>query len=250
MSNTFFYFSFSIMFIPSLSLYDEKLNGQLKWGREAYKTYYDSVDDGRLIARFKLMLDEDSLPDKEHVTAIEVISTYLSVLHKKILAEMESVADDTKKIRYCLTVPTIWSDSSKSVMRQAAILAGIIGTKDHPCRLMLVNEPEAAAIFYSQDKKLQEMYKTKSRVLIIDAGGGTVDMAVYDFTKNNDTYDIDEVTIGSGKVCGSSFLDDNFRELVRQKFFALDYIAQPYTIEKMVENFVTTIKVSITLIPL
>ncbi|KAI8888877.1 actin-like ATPase domain-containing protein [Backusella circina FSU 941] len=238
-------FDFSKMFIPSLSLYDEKLDGQLEWGTEAYKTYYESVDEGRLITRFKLMLDEDSLPADQQVTAIEAISTYLNVLHQKILTEMTGITEK-KKIRYCLTIPTIWSDSSKSVMRQAAILAGIIDTSDHPSRLMLVNEPEAAAIFYSQDKKLKEIYKAKSRVLVIDAGGGTVDMAVYDFEKRKDTYDINEVTIGTGKICGSSFLDDNFRELIREKCFAIDYIAQPYTIEKMVDYFVQKIKTKFT----
>jgi molecular chaperone DnaK (HSP70) len=235
------------MFIPSLALWDEKLFEQQITGKEAYTQYYKTEQEGRLLARFKLLLDNYTNGGWEDISALEAISSYLKSLHKVILEKLRVILKDEKntKYRYCLTVPAIWGDSAKRLMRQAIVAAGIIKFNDHPDRLMLINEPEAAAQFYARDPEVAKS-KEKTRMLICDAGGGTVDMAVYDYIKQRDgSYTMEAITAGTGKICGSSFLDDNFRRVIVEKCNRINYIASPYTIEQMVDQFTQRIKVSL-----
>lgn len=72
--------------------------------------------------------------------------------------------------RYCLTVPAMWSDRAKALMREAAVIAGLVKENDHRDRLMLISEPEAAAI-YCEKKCEQFNLKSGDRFMICDAGG-------------------------------------------------------------------------------
>lgn len=64
----------------------------------------------------------------------------------------------------------MWSDRSKQAMRMAAIESGIIDKDDHPDRLMLISEPEAAAIYCEQTSDQFDM-KDGDEFMICDAGG-------------------------------------------------------------------------------
>lgn len=235
------------MQIPSFSLYDQRLHEQKLWGTEAYQNYYGPANSGKLLARFKLLLNEISSENFDELTAVKYIASYLKALHAKILEVMETLIgkEGAWNFRYCLTIPTIWSDKTKKYMRDAAVMAEIISKQDHPCRLMLVNEPEAAAMFYTKDKQFVELFQGKSqlRALVCDAGGGTVDMATYELLKQASGYSIDEVTPGSGGICGASFLDDRFRKLISKKCYDMDIQISDYVLEQMVNYFATSIKV-------
>ena len=64
----------------------------------------------------------------------------------------------------------MWSDKSKQAMRDAAILAGIINEDDHHDRLMLISEPEAAAIYCEKTCEQFDM-ADGDEFMICDAGG-------------------------------------------------------------------------------
>lgn len=64
----------------------------------------------------------------------------------------------------------MWSDKAKATMREAAIMAGLIKEDDHRDRLMLISEPEAAAL-YCEKKCDQFNLKHNDRFMICDAGG-------------------------------------------------------------------------------
>lgn len=235
------------MQIPTLSLYDHRAHELKLWGTEAYQNYYSPHNSGKLLARFKLLLNDLTTEGYDEYTAIDAIARYLRALHGAILKRMkELLGDESTNFRYSLTVPTIWSDKTKKNMREAALTAGIIQRHDHPCRLMLVNEPEAAAMFYSKDTYFTRMFPDKNsfRALVCDAGGGTVDMATFEYNKSKDGgYSIDEVTAGSGGICGASILDDKFRKLIDEKCYALQYLPTGYVREQMVNQFALEIKV-------
>ena len=73
-----------------------------------------------------------------------------------------------QQLSYVITVPAIWSDKAKELTRRAAGTAGI------PRRqLMLITEPEAAAVFCATLCKEVDL-QTGDRFLVCDAGGGTV----------------------------------------------------------------------------
>lgn len=236
------------MQIPSFSLYDQRLHEQKLWGTEAYKNYYSPENSGKLLARFKLLLNEITNENFDELIAVKYIASYLKALHAKILETMDKLLGKGEfKFRYSLTVPTIWSDRTKKYMRDAAVMAEIIRDYDHPCRLMLVNEPEAAAIFYTKSPDFVDKFQGKEKMcaLVCDAGGGTVDMATYDLSKVPEGgYSLDEVTPGSGGICGASFLDDRFRKLISRKCYDMDYRVSDYELEQMVNQFAIEIKVS------
>ena len=73
----------------------------------------------------------------------------------------------------------MWSDHAKAAMREAAIRAGLVQRGDHPERLMLISEPEAAAL-YCEKKSEQFNLVHGQRFMICDAGGGTVDLIVFE----------------------------------------------------------------------
>ncbi|KAL9548488.1 hypothetical protein PS6_006583 [Mucor atramentarius] len=265
-------FDKTTMQLPTLSLYDESLRQQKYWGKEAFDDYYKSGESGKLMSRFKLYLDEVDRNDENEQLIINAISNYLRALNDKIKETMESLFPDTpKKYRYCFTVPTIWSDKMKRVMRDIVTCAGIVSKDDPPNKLLLVNEPEAAAIFYANDIKTdffktyfeKNPQRTTVRTLICDAGGGTVDMATYEYFKKDkggeyvvcdagagtvdlatfeSKYYIDEITAGTGSLCGSSFLDDAFRKYIQKECYDKDYNVSNYEREQMVLHFILNIK--------
>ncbi|CEP09549.1 hypothetical protein [Parasitella parasitica] len=247
----------NLMQLPTLSLYDESLTQQKYWGKEAFDDYYHSGESGKLMSRFKLYLDNIDEHGENEMVIINAISNYLRALNEKINQVMETKFPKTyKKYRYCFTVPTIWNDQMKRVMRDTVTSAGIISKQDSPNRLLLVNEPEAAAIFYANDSNTdyfksylkENPQKTKVRTLICDAGGGTVDTATYEYFKkeNCSKYFIDEVTAGSGSLCGSSFLDDAFRKFIKHECYVRNYIVSSYELEQIVLNFILAIKEKFT----
>jgi molecular chaperone DnaK (HSP70) len=74
-----------------------------------------------------------------------------------------------------MTVPAIWTDKAKAMMREAAIKAGIIDGHDPLERLVFVAEPEAAAA-YCENKYNAWNLSHECRFMIVDAGGGTIDL--------------------------------------------------------------------------
>ncbi|KAG0199500.1 Heat shock 70 kDa protein 12A [Mortierella sp. NVP41] len=210
---------------PTLNLYTE-VNGKYKmmeWGWKS-KLEMDSPSASKhiQISQYKPYLDENLVlaPWKNIVSVPDAISDYLYALHEyaveKILQEF-GPSYSRKCFRYCLTVPAMWSDKAKDVMRRAAIRAKLITEADHPERLTLVSEPEAAALYCKRACKQYDL-EDGDRFLICDAGGGTVDLIVYDIQLSSQGQRLSEVTKGHGASCGSMFIDMNFRNLLIQKF--------------------------------
>lgn len=149
------------------------------------------------------------------------IGDYLKVLHEYVLEDVTrgfAKNYDPSTFRYCLTVPAMWSDKAKHDMREAAIHAGLVSVNDPQDRLILISEPEAAAL-YCEKMCEQVNMKRGDRMLICDAGGGTVDLIVFEVLKDSleSNQRLKEVTKGMGESCGSVFLDYNFKALMEEK---------------------------------
>ncbi|KAF9401850.1 hypothetical protein BGX21_000360 [Mortierella sp. AD011] len=196
-----------------------------------------------LIQKFKLFLDSDLAPYlsplPNAINPQAAISDYLRVMHTHAINEITKnsaggVVFDQSHIQYCLTVPAMWTDAAKGVMRQTAIQAGLIQPSDPSHRLLLVSEPEAAAM-YCERKCEQFNLRNGDRFMICDAGGGTVDLIVFQVDYSSGTRKLIEVTRGSGASCGSGFLDENFSMLLRQKLQRYDL--QPKAWAQIMEEF-------------
>jgi len=112
-------------------------------------------------------------PDLPNKKALDFAGDYLTRICKFVLEEILPSRYgarflENQQISYVLTVPAIWSDKAKELTRQAAIMAGIPRRK-----LMLITEPEAAALFCATLCNEVDL-RQGDRFLVCDAGGGTV----------------------------------------------------------------------------
>ncbi|KAK0387829.1 hypothetical protein NLU13_4074 [Sarocladium strictum] len=149
---------------------------------------------------------------------IDVAADYLFKLRQAMRAALQKTLGEVfnreeRNIRYYLTVPAIWNDAGKAATRAAAIQAGFL-RDENDNRLTLVSEPEAAALFCSKIGLLN--LKVHDAVLIVDCGGGTVDLIAYEVEEEN-PFTVAECTAGSGDSCGSTALNRNFSNILRTK---------------------------------
>ncbi|KAF9423166.1 hypothetical protein BGZ94_008383, partial [Podila epigama] len=213
--------------VPTISLYKLDSPDFLDWGYPARAVMMTpNAKKHLLLSKFKLQLDDQQEyiePLPLGIKPLDAISDYLGKFHSHVVKEaMKNFGStyDQSHIQYCLTVPAMWSDRAKHVMRLAAVRAGMIKEDDPAHRLIIVSEPEAAAM-YCQSKGDQFNLQKHDRFLICDAGGGTVDLIVFEVVDVNPETGIRslrEVTRGHGASCGSAFLDANMEKLLREKF--------------------------------
>ncbi|OCB85968.1 actin-like ATPase domain-containing protein [Sanghuangporus baumii] len=215
--------------IPTCLLYDES-GRVLAWGLEAKNA---SPMPGTVRCEwFKLFLEPRALreghidprlpslpPGKK---AIDLIIDFLSCMweyaKEEITRTIGAVADlDSADV--WLTVPAAWDAKGCELMREAALSAGLVQQfsatdRNWEDRLHIITEPEAAAVHCAHLTNLHRL-KPSQNFMICDAGGGTVDLAVYKIIGELANLEIAEVCARSGANCGSLFLDLRFRELVR-----------------------------------
>jgi hypothetical protein len=149
---------------------------------------------------------------------IDVAADYLFHLRQAMRNQLQKTLGEVfnreeRNIRYYLTVPAIWNDAGKAATRAAAIQAGFL-RDDNDNRLTLITEPEAAAMFCSKTGLLN--LKIHDAVLIVDCGGGTVDLISYEVEEET-PFSVAECTAGSGDSCGSTALNRNFSNILRAK---------------------------------
>lgn len=160
-----------------------------EWGNGArLAVLKPNLKDLTLLKCFKLHLSDNNeygetpplTVGAETLDPITPISDYLKLFHEYVMDELRKGFANNygpERFRYCLTVPAIWSDRAKTTMREAAIRSGII-TRDDPVeRLILISEPEAAAL-YCEKRSDSWNLQHGDKFMIVDAGGGTVDLIV------------------------------------------------------------------------
>ncbi|KAG0204323.1 Heat shock 70 kDa protein 12A [Mortierella sp. GBA30] len=235
--------------VPTCNLYGPGSKEILEWGYPAkiamtkppYKNHV-------LLSKYKLHLDESSdapQPLPNGLTVVDAIADYLRLFHAHVLQEALKgfgSAFEQHHIQYCLSVPAMWTDHAKALMRQAAIQAGMITPLDPAHRLLLISEPEAAAL-YCEKKCDQFSIGHGQRFMICDAGGGTVDLIVFEVNVGPQGRTLREVTRGSGHSCGSIFLDERMETLLRRKFSKWrDRGLTPANWVALMETFVHNVK--------
>ncbi|KAJ5339952.1 hypothetical protein N7452_006680 [Penicillium brevicompactum] len=205
--------------VPTVFSYEDK---GVRWGYQVDQSAYRGKKQ-QPIRGVKLLLDESQKyrydPAKESEktlktlkrSPVEASGDYLGkiVAHARdILLRRFGTALEAMDLQYVLTVPAVWSDKAKDSTRQAAYAAGIDFAK-----LTLLSEPEAAAVYAI--RTMEKDLATKGDCFVVcDAGGGTVDIITYR-VKEVAPMRFEEVTEGTGAVCGSVMLDERFDALIR-----------------------------------
>ncbi|KAI3333754.1 hypothetical protein F4824DRAFT_490685 [Ustulina deusta] len=212
--------------VPTKLHYDEY--GELSWG-------FKIPAGVETIEWFKLLLlnDEDlqnHLQDSSHLhdakkslsklgkNAVQLIGDYLKVLWDHALTQIQNAKGqaliDGMPFEVVVTVPAIWTDYSRCRMREAAGLAGIL--KDRIAgrtTLSFISEPEAAAIATMPELENRGDLQVGDSIIVLDAGGGTVDIISYKINK------LEPLSVSEcveGALCGGTFLDKEFESLLKQ----------------------------------
>lgn len=122
------------------------------------------------------------------------------------------------ELKYVLTVPAIWSERATQRTKRAFQDAMDLRGNQN---ITVLSEPEAAAI--------SELQRSKARIanegecfMILDAGGGTVDLISYVIRQLHPLV-VDEAVRGSGDVCGGATVTDRFRTWLVSKIGDLEF---------------------------
>ncbi|VDI54468.1 Hypothetical predicted protein [Mytilus galloprovincialis] len=206
------------------------------FGYEAENRYAELVMDGEqddyyYFHRFKMSLHNnknvkgDMVLEEitgKPVPAIDVFALSIKALVKHLMDALETRGTGVKPndIQWVLTVPAIWADNSKQFMRKSAEKAGI--QKDN---LLISLEPEAASIYcqHLPTEKLSgaesgfTMSNVGTKYMIVDLGGGTVDITVHEKLAGGC---LTEISRATGGDCGGTSIDAEFIELLAKIFGA------------------------------
>jgi len=198
------------------------------WGHEAYRMWRGrranpDLQGFKLVRGYKMSLNPERRPpttrglmainDREK-RANKLIAHYLHEIYAIAVREIGKRGYSPSDIRWCITVPAMWNDYEKQVMRRAAEAAGISGDK-----LSLTYEPEAAAYYArvagvklagraDNDRMPPTLDSPGCRFIVADCGGGTVDLTAF---QTDDDGGFSEISRSDGAAAGSYYLNEAFR---------------------------------------
>jgi molecular chaperone DnaK (HSP70) len=134
-------------------------------------------------------------------------------MYKVSLGYGQELLADTD-VQWVLTVPAIWNDFGKSFMRKAAFKAGLM--KDELSdNLILVLEPEGAALAVHVGQAVFGILNVGSRFMVLDCGGGTIDITAHQVTSLM-PLKMKAITIPSGGDWGGDYVNVEFKKFLRE----------------------------------
>ncbi|EEA19166.1 conserved hypothetical protein [Talaromyces marneffei ATCC 18224] len=221
--------------VPSMLSYDmTNSNGPqvTAWGYGTKSSTYTYTwfklglgqDQGQEIYDDTLLYDGlGSIKCPDNLTYSDLAIDYLRHFYQHllgILREQERTKTfELLSFHFILAVPAGWPDVSRCQIRYCAENAGF-GSREGD-RISLISEPEAAALamFHSFSSKLEAggTFKENTNVMVVDMGGGTVDLITYTI-KSLKPFRVAEACVGSGAKCGSSTIDRHFQKLMEERF--------------------------------
>ncbi|CAG8654182.1 3583_t:CDS:2 [Ambispora gerdemannii] len=147
-----------------------------------------------------------------------------------------------KHVRIVLTVPVEYDEKIRAIMRQCAFDAGLILTLESE-NLEFTTEPEAAAI-YCLENLNEHPLKVGESFMIVDCGGGTVDLTVRTLLPNTK---LSELTESTGEFCGSAYIDKEFKKFLARKIgkSTLQLIEKKHypELQYLIQHFCTNVKI-------
>ncbi|XP_047190722.1 heat shock 70 kDa protein 12A isoform X5 [Scophthalmus maximus] len=181
----------------------------------------------------------------KRVKALDIFAYALAFFKEQALKELSDQMGgdfDNNDVRWVITVPAIWKMPAKQFMREAAYKSGLV-SRENPEQLIIALEPEAASI-YCRKLRLHQMvdlctHTTQNgfsptdnggsaasqgdRYVVVDCGGGTVDLTVHQIRLPEGH--LKELYKASGGPYGSIGIDYEFEKLLC-RIFGQDFIDQ------------------------
>ncbi|XP_060587184.1 heat shock 70 kDa protein 12A-like [Ruditapes philippinarum] len=150
--------------------------------------------------------------------AIKVFSASIWFLAKDMFSDLEKRFQDIRlgDIRWVITVPAIWTDQAKYLMRESALQAGLPSNS-----IVIALEPEAASVYCRQldvcavnrdTGVMLSSLEVGSKYLVLDAGGGTIDLTIHEIAPSNR---VKQVVVSSGNIFGGNEVNNEFEKFLK-----------------------------------
>lgn len=220
---------------PTVILFDNDFNF-LAFGTPALQRYAEIIDDEETALLFQtykmhlLHLHTTAVAiDGREMPLMTVVAETLRFISERALQKLsEQVGRIIKtKIKWVLTVPALWSEEHKAFMRRACVEAGIVDDLNSS-NLLLCLEPEGASISVREDsdESVSQQMKKTDVVMVLDCGGGTVDITIHKLLCDPGEKFLCEELLPSSGGCewGSKYVDLYFEEFLKE-FFGEDLYA-------------------------
>lgn len=173
--------------------------------------------------------EESPLSQAEFLT-VELLKR----LRQRALEQVTSSGYLEEDVRWCITVPAIFGDRARQRIRRLAVAAGFPAEDG---RLVLALEPEAAA-HSARHRRVRvpgedvsdasDLTEPGRQIVILDCGGGTVDMAAY---QNDEDGNLVEIGLVNGAALGSNELNQRFEDRL-----LADRFGKPEFVERLKEE--------------
>ncbi|OAX34710.1 hypothetical protein K503DRAFT_803365 [Rhizopogon vinicolor AM-OR11-026] len=175
--------------------------------------------------------------------------TYIQESHLNLWRSVEN------SIEFVLTHPNDWEGPQQQQMRRAAELAGLISSNEEQSHVHLLTEGEASLHFcitnvitsrassspmaMSDFPVEEEVHSGSQGVVIVDAGGGTIDLSAYSMKLSPTSFK--EIAPAECCLQGSAFVTRRAHDLLKNKLSGSNY-SSPEMIAQMSNIFDTTTK--------
>ncbi|CAB5180920.1 actin-like ATPase domain-containing protein [Rhizophagus irregularis] len=205
--------------------YDSNYQNVIKWGNPALaqrQSRKNKDSPSKSVELFKLHLGNISQTEKpplpNQLSYEKAISDYLHELGKLI---KETVTTRWHGIRFfehvllVISVPAEFDDVAKDTMRKCLYNAGLSNSKESN-KIEFTTEPEAAAIYCMRNLNEHNngIIPINASFMVVDCGGGTVDLTTRKLLQDNK---LSEITERTGDFCGGSYVDREFLKFLSRK---------------------------------
>ncbi|VDI65162.1 Hypothetical predicted protein [Mytilus galloprovincialis] len=192
---------------------------------EAHKWYYFSRFKMQLYNNMKLKksMTIKDITGKNEMKAVDVFAFCIEYIWNTVFRRVkEQITNlNEENIHWVLTVPAIWNEDARQFMLEAAKKAGIDEES-----LTLVLEPEAAAFCCKNDEIQRRAssyrpverlgsFDTGAKFLVVDLGGGTVDITSNEILESGQ---LKEIHSASGGPWGGNTINTRIWKLLRGIF--------------------------------
>ncbi|KAK1226878.1 hypothetical protein PQX77_010125, partial [Marasmius sp. AFHP31] len=159
--------------------------------------------------------DSDLPPLPRNKKPIDIFADFLRYLHEctiNYIKENRGVdffsSIESYNIDYVLSHPNGWEGPQQAQMRQAAITAGLVTAEDADLRLQFVTEGEASLHYCINKGVMRDIDGDEDEdegkgFIIVDAGGGTIDISAY---KKTPSGVFEEITRTQCRLQGSVYV--------------------------------------------
>ena len=113
---------------------------------------------------------------------------------------------DKNKVFWVISVPAIWDEMSKEMMKSCARKAGM-------ARFELGSEPIVSTFYVLNTQGKDFRLRAHDKLMILDCGGGTIDAACIEIETSS--WDLSELHHGDGIRAGGLDVDKKFIDLIQ-----------------------------------